>query len=145
MIKSIAIVSLFALPIISSIVLTIIYGTEYNEIERKVLTILLIIFATIDASLLCLIKIRKPYLKDDYINFHKRHGFIKIICLKFIGVFLFLNLYPVPGFRTTLLVLVLGYGLVITVMVYEFIKERSIISQEEKEGEHNHLMERNAE
>ncbi len=47
-------------------------------------TTLLLLFVVIDNVLIVLAKIKNPVIDNDYYNFHRKHGFIKITGLKFI-------------------------------------------------------------
>lgn len=63
-----------------------IFSTKIATLIRVVLISVLLCFITIDTFLIFLIKSRKPLLENEYFDFHRRHGFFKIIILKFVAV-----------------------------------------------------------
>lgn len=58
---------------------------EFIDTTNIIFLSLLLFIALIDNILIFLVIRHKPLLDNEYINFHRRHGFVKITLLKIIG------------------------------------------------------------
>lgn len=77
----------------------------------------------IDIIFVYLAKNRKAVLENQYFNFHKRHGFLKINILKVSCVlfFSYLSLQP-PHKPLALVIAVAGYCCVVMKLLFDFIQ-----------------------
>lgn len=50
-----------------------------------ILISILMLFMILDSVLILLIKTRRPLLDDEYFDFHRRHGFLKVTVFKLIA------------------------------------------------------------
>ena len=88
------------------------------------LVYVLIAFTLLDIGLIYLIRNYKPLLENAYFDFHRRHGFLKIMTLKAIVVVIlsYLLLHP-PGNAGALAFLILAYCVIVIQLLIDFVRK----------------------
>jgi hypothetical protein len=63
-----------------------IFSKEIADMLAILLVRILVIFTFIDVALIFIVKAKKPLLENKYFDFHRRHGFLKVMISKWIAV-----------------------------------------------------------
>ncbi len=97
---------------------------EFVDTTKTILLSSLLLIAVIDNIFIFFIMRHKPIFENMYIDFHRRHGFIKITLLKILGVIVvFYGIYAPMGSGGKWVAPVPAYGFFVFIALYDYIKK----------------------